>query len=172
MLNLRVQVDVAGRANGINLGTFQKGMLLRNSGRTGYKSAQHWKQEASVCFRWYLWCYSSEGILSGLNVCQLSTRSWRHHAHSFVRRVMQGEGESAIVACMMYNFLHLISHLCVPTPYRPLSVYRKLTAPILVGNRTELYREAPNITGRSIGGVKGPGQLPYIPHLQFLLSLE
>jgi hypothetical protein len=47
-------------------------------------------------------------------------------------------------------------------------MYRKLTTPILVGNRTELYREAPNITNRLIGGIKVPGQLPYVQHFQFL----
>jgi hypothetical protein len=53
---------------------------------------------------------------------------------------------------MMYCFLHLISHLCVVTPNRPLPMYRKLTGTILVGNITEHYREAPNITNRLIGG--------------------
>ena len=57
---------------------------------------------------------------------------------------------------MMYCFLHLISHLCVMMLNRPLSMYRKLTATILVGNITELYREAPNITSRLIGGNQSP----------------
>ena len=48
-------------------------------------------------------------------------------------------------------------------------MYRKLTVTILVGNITELYREAPNITNRLIGGNQSPpGQLPYVPRFQFL----
>ena len=57
---------------------------------------------------------------------------------------------------LMYCFLQLISHLCVLMLNRPLSMYRKLEAAILVGNITELYREAPNITSRLIGGNQSP----------------
>lgn len=65
------------------------------------------------------------------------------------------EGQRYCIS-MMYYFLHLISHLCVLMLNRPLSMYRKLTATILVGNITELYREAPNITNRLIGWYQSP----------------
>ena len=35
-------------------------------------------------------------------------------------------------------------------------MYRKLAASILVGNITQLYREAPNITNKLIGGNQSP----------------
>ena len=132
-----------------------------------------WNSGTPHCvYRWYMFFFvrkSSVRIVSKLNVCQLSTISWRHQAHSFVWLVTQvaarWRGER-YCRWMIYYFLHLISHLCVLS----LIHVQEISCVDSRGkHNTALSGGAQHYQQINWRESKSPGQLPYVPHFLFLL---